>query len=82
MMRIIAYFLVHVYVYIITRVVNYLYQTRIIDFDGKLLSFFDRERSSEFLNVVGIIIIVSSVLRLYASFTVVFLLVALVRLIL
>lgn len=35
-MRIIAYFHVHVYVYIFTRILNYLYQIRVIDFSGRL----------------------------------------------
>ncbi|KAF8385462.1 sre-21, partial [Pristionchus pacificus] len=65
MMRIIAHFQVHVYVYIFTRIFNYLYQIRVIDF-------------SDTLDAIGIFIIVSSAIRLYSAFTVVFLLVALV----
>ncbi|GMR31219.1 hypothetical protein PMAYCL1PPCAC_01414 [Pristionchus mayeri] len=34
MMRIIAYFFVHAYIFVITRIINFLYQIRLIDFSG------------------------------------------------
>lgn len=79
MMRMSTFLLCDFYFYVTSRIVLIFYQFDLLNFSGAQISYIHKWIIiSEFISVIGIIIISSSMLRVYTAFSIVFVFLAFV----